>query len=203
MTDPIASCLAAAETDSAADEEEPHPLEFRFPGQDWSPFKDTTVPSVMGLIETHMVSTTGKTARAKAGDIRIGLLNVMSADHVDPLLETLRALPQWDTVPRIDTTFWTLFDNPIPPFHFVNPDPLRGIMTALLARARTPGCFQDTVPIIIGPTGCGKDSFLKAPGARPSRSGGRSTTGLARLPQVARGCPYCNGVAPCRLQPTL
>ena len=27
MTDPIASCLAAAETDSAADEEEPHPLE--------------------------------------------------------------------------------------------------------------------------------------------------------------------------------
>ena len=25
MTDPIASCLAAAETDSAADEEEPHP----------------------------------------------------------------------------------------------------------------------------------------------------------------------------------
>ena len=98
-------------------------LEFRFPGQDWSPFKDTTVPSVMGLIETHMVSTTGKTARAKAGDIRIGLLNVMSADHVDPLLETLRALPQWDTVPRIDTTFWTLFDNPYPPFTLLTPTP--------------------------------------------------------------------------------
>ena len=28
MTDPIASCLAAAETDSAADEEEPHPCQF-------------------------------------------------------------------------------------------------------------------------------------------------------------------------------
>ena len=28
MTDPIASCLAAAETDSAADEEEPHPFHF-------------------------------------------------------------------------------------------------------------------------------------------------------------------------------
>ena len=28
MTDPIASCLAAAETDSAADEEEPHPFDF-------------------------------------------------------------------------------------------------------------------------------------------------------------------------------
>ena len=28
VTDPIASCLAAAETDSAADEEEPHPTQF-------------------------------------------------------------------------------------------------------------------------------------------------------------------------------
>ena len=28
VTDPIASCLAAAETDSAADQEEPHPTDF-------------------------------------------------------------------------------------------------------------------------------------------------------------------------------
>ena len=29
MTDPIASCLTAAETDSAADEEEPHPVDMQ------------------------------------------------------------------------------------------------------------------------------------------------------------------------------
>ena len=35
MTDPIASCLTAAETDSAADEEEPHPAEFAAAADGW------------------------------------------------------------------------------------------------------------------------------------------------------------------------
>lgn len=70
----------------------------------------------------------------------------------------LRSLPAWDGVPRLDTLFCdylgaedTVYTRAV----------CRKSITAAVARAMEPGVKYDTMPILAGPQGIGKSTFLR------------------------------------------
>ena len=80
---------------------------------------------------------------------------------VDPFVEWLEALPDWDGVPRIDS--WLQVFEPDP----ATPEPVvrfvsRLIPMAVVSRALRPGCGADIMPVLVGPQGIGKSRGLRA-----------------------------------------
>lgn len=78
---------------------------------------------------------------------------------VDPFVTWLGQLPAWDGTPRVDTLLDTCFGAN-------KADPLvrwtsRYILGAAITRAYQPGYKFDTLPILIGPQGSGKSTFLR------------------------------------------
>ncbi len=75
----------------------------------------------------------------------------------------LRSLPQWDGVRRLDTLFF-FYDTATTEIY--TRAVCRKAIVAGVARAMTPGCKYDQMPILAGPQGIGKSTFLRLLGKR-------------------------------------
>ena len=85
---------------------------------------------------------------------------------VDPFVEWLQALPAWDGTPRLDVWLYVFEPDPATStevLQFVS----RLIPMACVARALTPGCGADIMPVLVGPQGIGKSRGLRALMAEP------------------------------------
>lgn len=74
------------------------------------------------------------------------------------VVDWLKALPAWDTVPRLDTLFIDYLGAADTPYTRAV---ARKSFTAAVARAMQPGVKYDTMPILSGPQGIGKSTLLK------------------------------------------
>ncbi|MBB6670259.1 virulence-associated E family protein [Cohnella nanjingensis] len=77
--------------------------------------------------------------------------------------EYLRSLPQWDGVRRLDTLL-TVYLGAVDTVY--TRAVCRKAIVAGVARAMTPGCKYDQMPILAGPQGLGKSTFLRILGRR-------------------------------------
>ena len=78
--------------------------------------------------------------------------------EVDPLMDWLRALPEWDGVARLNLMLHCLD---------VPDDELtkwasRYLVLGVIQRTFEPGCKLDEIPVLIGPQGIGKSAVLRA-----------------------------------------
>ena len=78
--------------------------------------------------------------------------------EVDPLMDWLRALPEWDGVARLNLMLHCLD---------VPDDELtkwasRYLVLGVIQRTYEPGCKLDEIPVLIGPQGIGKSAVLRA-----------------------------------------
>ena len=83
----------------------------------------------------------------------------LADNQVDPFLEWLKQLPEWDQERRIDN--WLAECG----FEIDAPEELaawssRSILMVACIRARAPGTKHDTIPVLVGPQSCGKSTAL-------------------------------------------
>lgn len=77
----------------------------------------------------------------------------------DPVREWIETLPPWDKHERIHMLF----------VHYLNADlnevateAAKRFMLGAIHRTFTPGCIHDWIPVLVGPQGAGKSSFVRA-----------------------------------------
>ena len=83
---------------------------------------------------------------------------LMHKNRVDPFLEWLEALPEWDQKPRLNgllVSFFGADDTTL------NQWASRYFFIGAIQRAKDPGCKLDEFPILIGDQGIGKSAFLR------------------------------------------
>ena len=79
--------------------------------------------------------------------------------EIDPLIDWLYALPEWDGVDRLQWMLGCMLD--------VQKDELskwasRYLVLGVIQRTFEPGCKLDEIPVLIGPQGIGKSAILRA-----------------------------------------
>lgn len=95
--------------------------------------------------------------------IRNALNLFWQRNTIDRLKDYVLALPEWDGVPRLDTLlidYLGAYDSEY------NRAVSRKSIVAAIARAVDPGCKYDCMPIITGPQGIYKSSFISILGGR-------------------------------------
>ena len=87
-------------------------------------------------------------------------VNVLLAkNEVDPFVEWLEALPEWDKTPRLDlwlTRCFIIYDR-LPLAEWAG----RGVLLGAVWRAYEPGAKIDEMPVLIGKGGIGKSTCLR------------------------------------------
>ena len=97
-----------------------------------------------------------KLVKASEWEMRLGAW--LHAHRVDPFEQWLSELPEWDGTPRIDTLLCDYFRAENTPLtRWVS----RYIFACAIERTLADDVFPQHVPILIGPQGCGKSSFLR------------------------------------------
>ena len=83
---------------------------------------------------------------------------LMHKNRVDPFLEWLETLPEWDQKPRLNGLLVSFFgaDDTV-----LNHWASRYFFIGAIQRAKEPGCKLDEFPILIGDQGIGKSAFLR------------------------------------------
>ena len=91
----------------------------------------------------------------------IDCINVILFDNeIDPLLEWLEELPEWDGVERLDNYIFEVFDvsaESIPLAKWTS----RFVFLGTVWRTFQPGIKQDETPVVIGRGGIGKSTMLR------------------------------------------
>lgn len=87
------------------------------------------------------------------------ILHVAKENSYDPVLKSLKALPAWDGVPRLDTWLVRYFDARGSAAY--NGEVFTKWLVAMVMRAHEPGSKFDWMPIFEGVQGIGKSSFGK------------------------------------------
>ena len=90
--------------------------------------------------------------------LHTAMMALAHEDQVDPAAAWLNTLPEWDGEARLDHLFSRVFATP--------QDDLaawagRYIIIGAIQRAIMPGCELQYVPVLIGPQGVGKSTFLR------------------------------------------
>lgn len=100
--------------------------------------------------------------RLHAGAVRDAIDAVARANQRDELADHLRSLV-WDDVPRLRHFLPTVFGTPADDYHAAVG---RNFLVSLVARALTPGCKVDTMPVFEGPEGLYKSTALSILGGK-------------------------------------
>lgn len=79
--------------------------------------------------------------------------------QVDPLVEWLHALPEWDGKLRLAGLLPMIFDVPFDHLTFWAG---RYLVLGIIQRTLEPGCKLDEIPVLIGPQGIGKSALYRA-----------------------------------------
>ena len=90
-----------------------------------------------------------------------GVNAICDKHRVDPFKEYLEGLPRWPTKQT------SIIEQILPGLFGAKDDELsrwagRYLFLGAVERTYEPGCKLDEIPVLIGPQGCGKSSFLKA-----------------------------------------
>lgn len=126
---------------------------------------DTLPMEVTCWIQTSVYGQLG--LRPKPHQIAEVLLNVARMHTVDPLRDYLLSIaPEWDGVPRADDLFIRYFGAPTADHEGAD---LTGYLRAVggkfligaVARALSPGCKVDTLPVVEGIQGLGKSKAFR------------------------------------------
>lgn len=109
-------------------------------------------PSVSGLkrkpdaAETHL---------------RAAVITRALSNRVDPFAAWLNRLPPWDKTPRILDTIPATFAVAAEDTELAG-QALRSVLCGVVRRAISPGCQHDTVVVLVGPEGSGKDTLWRS-----------------------------------------
>ena len=125
------------------------------PGK-WTPVEDNVEDAVIERIAAQ-IDVDGKPLTFGADTWRRCRNAYCATKEVDPFLEWLKGLPEWDRFPRLDT--WlnvTLGAEKSGLTSWAG----RYILMAAVARTISPGCQADEMPVLIGPQGIGKDTAI-------------------------------------------
>ena len=131
-------------------------------GGEWLNADDERDSWVRQEIARHCVATKGSTAqRLKySADMFIDLRRALGNNlRIDPFIEFLKALPEWDGQPRIDTLLTDMFGSAD---DALSKWASRYIGLGAIQRSMEPGCQLDEVPVLLGGQGVGKSHFVRA-----------------------------------------
>ena len=103
----------------------------------------------------YMEKVYGITGKERICD---GFMLYCEMHRVNLVRQYLGALPPWDGVPRLDTLFIDYLGASDTPYTRAV---ARKSLCAAVARAVQPGVKYDTMPILVGPQGIGKSTFLR------------------------------------------
>ena len=120
---------------------------WKHPSKYW---RDADDAQLISYIDSHY-----GTFSARNYDIAVAKVSDDRSYH--PIREFLASLPEWDTVPRVDTLFIDYLgakDNT-----YVRAV-TRKTICAAIARVKNPGCKFDTMPVLNGPQGIGKSTLI-------------------------------------------
>ena len=99
-----------------------------------------------------------RSANWSSKDRNMALLAMCERKYVDPFIEWLEDLPEWDGKERIDR-LW--IDTIMAPDTELSREAGRRFMIGAVRRAYEPGCVHDWMPVLVGPQGLGKSSMLR------------------------------------------
>ncbi len=120
---------------------------WKHPSKYW---RDADDAQLISYIDSHY-----GTFSARNYDIAVAKVSDDRSYH--PIREFLASLPEWDTVPRVDTLFIDYLgakDNT-----YVRAA-TRKTICAAITRVKNPGCKFDTMPVLNGPQGIGKSTLI-------------------------------------------
>lgn len=120
---------------------------WKHPSKYW---RDADDAQLISYIDSHY-----GTFSARNYDIAVAKVTDDRSYH--PIREFLASLPEWDTIPRIDTLFIDYLgakDNT-----YVRAV-TRKTICAAITRVKNPGCKFDTMPVLNGPQGIGKSTLI-------------------------------------------
>ena len=120
---------------------------WKHPSKYW---RDADDAQLISYIDSHY-----GTFSARNYDIAVAKVTDDRSYH--PIREFLASLPEWDTIPRVDTLFIDYLgakDNT-----YVRAA-TRKTICAAITRVKNPGCKFDTMPVLNGPQGIGKSTLI-------------------------------------------
>ena len=135
---------------------------------DWTPSNDRLEQSIIAMIERHFQSARPSAQASQEGTgLRFGrelwfhcVSTLLANREVDPFLDWLNDLPEWDGMKYLDVVLDLAFkvspgqDQKL--VHWVSRFPFMGAV----ARSLSPGLKLDETPVLIGDQGIGKSMFL-------------------------------------------
>ena len=126
---------------------------------DWEEISDLWRAKIASDIEKHYRVVKGKGSvpfKATISDYARCILATVFDERVDPFVDLLMRLPEWDGKKRLDTLLIDLFDAPDDKFtRWAS----RYLPLAAIQRTYDPGCKLDEMPILFGQQGIGKSAF--------------------------------------------
>ena len=140
------------------------------PPDGWVQITDLEIDELVTIVRENYVDVnTHHPIKLSAYAFQQFLNAAVSTRRVDPVAEWLTSLPPWDGVDRIHALF-TDPDLLNAEVTEVATEAARRFMIGAVHRTLQPGCVHDWVPIIVGPQGSGKSSFVRSlvPADRPS-----------------------------------
>ena len=166
--------------------------EIRFGGYsaEWKPMNDREAALLREFLLTKFFTMDGKRYKINPDEL-IHYCNVLSGKNsVDPFREYLGNLTKWDGVRRLRTLFSDIFpgtDGPLDEFV------ARYLFLAPIYRAYQPGYKADIMPILMGPQGGGKSTFveyLTPPGSGFFKEGVRMNSAEQKLVESILGAVH-------------
>ena len=129
---------------------------------EWMPATDRRIADLFDNIEgNYWVATKNGTVRLRYGrELRADTINALThRREVDPFIEWLEDLPEWDGHELLDTVLTRNFGAPDDALsRWASKAPLIGA----IRRAYEPGAKLDEIPILIGPQGIGKSAYVRS-----------------------------------------
>lgn len=130
---------------------------------DWVTAEETFIADVAERIEKQCKFAPPETTKLKPlkwgrEDLSSALTALAERVPVDPFVQWLESLPDWDGRRRVSDLLWEVFGCASTP---LNKWASRYLFLAPLERTYHPGCLLRTFPVLIGPQGLGKSALLK------------------------------------------